>query len=111
MGKTIDIPDNISKTQFVEEIFRHIKDNPENQQSANSISTAKKLARESHDVVNLTQIRPDDREEEDKTSSYRDDSSQSEQEQTEHNQENDSCDDEESNSAFNKLGKNLDIEV
>lgn len=111
MGKTIDIPDNISKTQFVEEIFRHIKDNPENQQSANALSSAKNLARESSDVVNLTQIRPDDREEEDKASSYRDDSSQSEEEQAEHELDNDPGDDEESTTTFRKLGKNLDIQV
>jgi len=111
MGKTIDIPDNISKTQFVEEIFRHIKDNPENQQSANALSSSKKLARESNDVVNLNQIRPDDREEEDKASSYRDDNSQGEEDQPEQDQKNDSDEEAESNPAFNKLGKNLDIEV
>lgn len=110
MGKTIDIPDSFAKTQLVEEIFRNIKDSPEKQQAANASATAQKLARESHDVVNLSQVKPDDREEEDKSSSYRDDGRPDTDEQPEKGAEDQLDDEESSDKQYNQKGKNLDIE-
>lgn len=73
MGKSVHIPENLSKTQYVEEMFRNIKDAPENKKNKAMQDQVRHLRDEKEDVHTLEKGQEADEQHEEEDSMYRDD--------------------------------------
>ncbi len=73
MEKDIRRPENISKTQYVEEMFRNIKDAPENKKKEAMLDQVRHLNDEAEDVGILEKGAAAHEQGEDEDSMYRDD--------------------------------------